>query len=185
MRVPAGSREVHFPGSHLNRDGKQARPLLVHLGEPFTEYAPPSLQDPIDETWMRLDPVPVGELEHELPIILSTALTERALLERRRWDVRRLPPPEMPEDLVHTLGPFRSDRFVLAVRAHQHRRLSLTFANVGPAAPTRYRFYDVEVSLDVDLRLLRGPAFWLDWIAHPLANNHTAVFVQKPLERTA
>jgi len=180
MNVPTGSRDIYLPGSLFNRDGKQGQPILARIDDPFTTPDVPSLDDPIDETWMRLDPVTVSEADFALPIIYATEALMRDT--GRNW-----PLPHMQiTDFVHTIGPFKSERFVQAVRAHQHRRMSITVAGERDSAPTRGRWFDVELSLDVDLRLLRGPAFWLDFIAHPVGEDgEHAVYVHRPLERTA
>lgn len=181
LLVPVGDRDIEFPGSHLNRDGKQGRPILAHLDEALTTAAYPSLDDPIDETWMRLDPVTVSDADFALPIVYST----KALMRDtgRDWPLVHM----QITDFVHTIGPFKSERFVQAARAHQHRRMSLTLATAADedTEPRRYRFFDVRFALDVDLRLLRGPAFWLDWIAYPVGERtETAVLVHETLERT-
>jgi hypothetical protein len=163
VNVPTGSREVYLPGSLLNPDGKQAKPILARLDEAFTDPVPPSLDVPTDETWMRLDPVSVGEAEHQLPIIYSTETLMRDT--GRNYPLTHM----QVTGYVHTLGPFKSERFVRAVRAHQHRRMSLTLAGQdADGRPVHGRWFDIDLSLDVDLRLLRGPAFWLDWMAHPV-----------------
>jgi len=159
--IPPGDRTIHMPGSLLAPPvGREPRPLLVHLGERTADLTPPDLRDPIDATWLKLEPVRVaGEL---VPIIYATEnhydeARDRYLLGDRiaRRDLRLT---------VFTIGPFKSPRLLEAVRAHGQRRLSLTIEARDDDQHTRLRWPDVQIALDADVQHYDEARWWLDWI---------------------
>ena len=176
MTVPAGVRKI-IRRTALMEDPS---PMLVRFGEPFTDAVAPSLTDPIDDSWLRLEPVRIdGGLS---PVCLHSRLLPRKV------GVSAMAVKHITEDdrYVYTVGPFAGHRAVAAFRARQHRRMSLTFIHPDPV-PARTRWFDVELSLDVDVASRVQAMFWLDFTAEPVApHGPYATFVTNPeLERTA
>ena len=162
MMIPTGDRTIHHRGSLLApADGPDPRPLLVHLGERTADLTRPDLREPIDSTWLKLEPVAVaGEL---VPIAFAT----ENHYDEDRDPFRFLGDRLARRDLrltVFTIGPFKSPRLLEAIRAHGQRRLSLTVEARDDDRHTRLRWPDVQIALDADVQHYDEARWWLDWI---------------------
>lgn len=178
MTIPTGLREIIFPGD-TGYPPETGDPLsaLISIGEPFDTATAPDLDEPFDESWMKLEPVRVnGELVaigfHQLRLT-----DEHVDPDTRTRSVRDT------GQIVYTLGPFKSPRFVAAARAHQMRRLSLTLAAEGPTVEMRMRHFDVRLALDVDVQHDDEPRYWLDWQSQEIITDDDATVVWMQVAR--